>query len=112
MICTNHRAVTAKITHINDHNTHVFAFFAFSSSHHDSKYIIQLSINEITAIIVTYFIKVDIKSHQIELTIFVVDLFSHGNHKSSIKSGVHAFAKLIFIKKYQIIKKKYFFIFL
>lgn len=47
---------TERRTHARDHIIQVFAFFTFSSSPPDIKYIIPLSINAITAITATYLI--------------------------------------------------------
>lgn len=45
-----HQAEIETSTQTKDQIIHDFAFFVFSSSHHESKYIIPLMINEITAI--------------------------------------------------------------
>lgn len=48
-----HQAEIETITQTSDQVIHDFAFFAFSSSHHDNKYIIPLIIKAITAITAT-----------------------------------------------------------
>lgn len=55
------QAETERITQISDHIIHVFAFFTFSSSQPDMRYIIPLIIRAITAITATYWIKRPIK---------------------------------------------------
>jgi hypothetical protein len=95
-----HIAEIDKSTQTRDHIIHDFAFFTFSSSQPEIKYIIQLIISDITAIIATYFIIVCIKSQPILLATFELVVFDQGRlfSTSSMILGVAAITLFIFIK--------------
>jgi hypothetical protein len=81
-----HHADIDSNTHIKDHVIQLFAFLVFSSSQFATRYIIQLSMRDITAIIATYCINVEIKSHHISHAVSFIFLLSPGNHRLSGKS--------------------------
>jgi hypothetical protein len=108
-----HQAEIERSTQASDQVIQFFAFFVFSSSQFAIKYIIQLSIRDITAIIATYCINVEINFHHTSpATLFIFFILSQGSHKSLGSNFFVSTAITLFISNnsIQIIVYKYFFI--
>ena len=111
-------ALIDKTTQISDHSIHAFAFFTFSSSHIDTKYIIQLIIIAITDITATRLITICIKlaintaavfSNPASLAVFGCIIFScllQGRPNEFKGGGSWTANKVLFHVKHEIIIKK------